>query len=38
MENNNPILQVKQAVLGVHGVDVQFTGINFLESLVLSTP
>lgn len=26
--------EVKQAVLGVHGVDVQFTGINFLESLV----
>ncbi|KAK9292418.1 hypothetical protein L1049_020388 [Liquidambar formosana] len=26
--------QVKQAILGIHGVDVQFTGINFLESLV----
>ncbi|XP_050223404.1 uncharacterized protein LOC126673345 [Mercurialis annua] len=26
--------QVNQAVLGIHGVDVQFTGINFLESLV----
>ncbi|KAF3452354.1 hypothetical protein FNV43_RR02787 [Rhamnella rubrinervis] len=26
--------QVNQAVSGIHGVDVQFTGINFLESLV----
>ncbi|GMY20514.1 exportin-4 isoform X2 [Fagus crenata] len=26
--------QVNQAVLGIHGVDVQYTGVNFLESLV----
>ncbi|KAK7827203.1 exportin-4 [Quercus suber] len=26
--------QVNQAVLGIHGLDVQFTGVNFLESLV----
>ncbi|XVF06407.1 hypothetical protein REPUB_Repub06bG0046100 [Reevesia pubescens] len=26
--------QVNQAILGVHGVDVQFIGVNFLESLV----
>ncbi|KAH9602259.1 hypothetical protein KSS87_015420 [Heliosperma pusillum] len=26
--------QIKQAIAGSHGVDVQFTGINFLESLV----
>ncbi|XP_048236240.1 exportin-4 isoform X1 [Ricinus communis] len=26
--------QVNQAVLGIHGIDVQFSGINFLESLV----
>ncbi|XP_038715218.1 exportin-4 [Tripterygium wilfordii] len=26
--------QVNQAILGVHGMDVQYTGINFLESLV----
>ncbi|XP_048323988.1 uncharacterized protein LOC107412327 isoform X2 [Ziziphus jujuba] len=26
--------QVNQAVSGIHGVDVQYTGINFLESLV----
>ncbi|PQM39642.1 exportin-4 isoform X1 [Prunus yedoensis var. nudiflora] len=26
--------QVNQAVYGIHGVDVQFAGINFLESLV----
>ncbi|XVE62729.1 hypothetical protein DITRI_Ditri06bG0142700 [Diplodiscus trichospermus] len=26
--------QVNQAILGAHGVDVQFIGINFLESLV----
>ncbi|XP_062143497.1 uncharacterized protein LOC133851185 isoform X2 [Alnus glutinosa] len=26
--------QVKQAILGIHGVDVQFIGVNFLESLV----
>lgn len=26
--------KVKQAILGVHGVDVQYTGINFLESLI----
>ncbi|KAH9658953.1 exportin-4 protein [Citrus sinensis] len=28
------LLQVHQAVLGIHGVDTQFIGINFLESLV----
>lgn len=27
-------LQVNQAISGIHGVDVQFAGINFLESLV----
>ncbi|KAE8009944.1 hypothetical protein FH972_006349 [Carpinus fangiana] len=26
--------QVHQAILGIHGVDVQFIGVNFLESLV----
>ncbi|XP_022719062.1 exportin-4-like isoform X4 [Durio zibethinus] len=26
--------QVKQAILGAHGVDVQFIGVNFLESLI----
>lgn len=26
--------QVKQAISGIHGVDVQFAGINFLEALV----
>lgn len=26
--------EVKQAILGIHGVDAQFSGINFLESLV----
>ncbi|CAN1131952.1 xpo4, partial [Linum perenne] len=26
--------QVNQAIIGIHGLDVQFTGINFLESLV----
>ncbi|KAG4135728.1 hypothetical protein ERO13_D08G234300v2 [Gossypium hirsutum] len=26
--------QVNQAILGAHGVDVQFIGVNFLESLV----
>ncbi|KAF8017869.1 hypothetical protein BT93_H2928 [Corymbia citriodora subsp. variegata] len=26
--------QIKQASLGIHGIHVQFTGINFLESLV----
>lgn len=30
-------LQVNQAVLGIHGLDVQFTGVNFLESLVYFT-
>ncbi|XP_056699481.1 uncharacterized protein [Spinacia oleracea] len=28
------LFQIKQAITGCHGVDVQFTGINFLESLV----
>ena len=28
-------LQVKQAVMGVHGTGPQFAGINFLEHLVL---
>ena len=27
-------LQINQAVLGIHGADVQYSGINFLESLV----
>ncbi|KAK2968305.1 hypothetical protein RJ640_016237 [Escallonia rubra] len=27
-------MQVKQAVIGSHGLDTQFSGINFLESLV----
>ncbi|KAK3043139.1 hypothetical protein RJ639_000028, partial [Escallonia herrerae] len=27
-------IQVKQAVIGSHGLDTQFSGINFLESLV----
>lgn len=27
-------LQINQAILGIHGVDVQFSGVNFLESLV----
>jgi hypothetical protein len=31
------ILQVNQAILGIHGVDVQFAGIKFLESLVCNT-
>ncbi|XP_054800845.1 uncharacterized protein LOC129304991 isoform X2 [Prosopis cineraria] len=26
--------QVNQAIIGIHGLDVQFAGINFLESLV----
>ncbi|KAG6700565.1 hypothetical protein I3842_08G118500 [Carya illinoinensis] len=26
--------QVNQAILGIHGIDVQFIGVNFLESLV----
>ncbi|KAG6737412.1 hypothetical protein POTOM_058932 [Populus tomentosa] len=26
--------QINQAILGIHGVDVQFSGVNFLESLV----
>ncbi|KAK4273593.1 hypothetical protein QN277_021966 [Acacia crassicarpa] len=26
--------QVKQAIMGIHGLDMQFAGINFLESLV----
>lgn len=28
------LIQINQAILGNHGVDVQFCGINFLESLV----
>lgn len=28
------LVQIKQAITGSHGVDVQFIGINFLESLV----
>jgi hypothetical protein len=31
------ILQVNQAIAGVHGVDVQFAGIKFLEALVCNT-
>ncbi|WOL04284.1 exportin-4 isoform X1 [Canna indica] len=33
-EKINILLEVKQAILGIHGSDVQFAGINFLESLV----
>lgn len=28
------LFQIKQAITGCHGVDVQFVGLNFLESLV----
>ncbi|CAK7341133.1 unnamed protein product [Dovyalis caffra] len=28
------LASINQAVLGIHGVDVQFSGVNFLESLV----
>ncbi|KAJ6761589.1 EXPORTIN 47-RELATED [Salix koriyanagi] len=28
------LYQINQAILGIHGVDVQFSGVNFLESLV----
>lgn len=28
------LFQVNQAILGLHGVDVQFIGLIFLESLV----
>ncbi|XP_057550159.1 uncharacterized protein LOC130828285 isoform X1 [Amaranthus tricolor] len=33
-EKEELLFQIKQAVTGCHGVDVQFIGINFLESLV----
>ncbi|KAI5659953.1 hypothetical protein M9H77_28746 [Catharanthus roseus] len=33
-DKEHVFLQVKQAVTGSHGLDVQFAGINFLESLV----
>lgn len=32
---NNCSLQINQAILGSRGLDVQFIGINFLESLVM---
>lgn len=32
---NNCCLQINQAILGSRGLDVQFIGINFLESLVM---
>ncbi|KAF2306990.1 hypothetical protein GH714_023093 [Hevea brasiliensis] len=34
VEKETFFYQVNQAILGIHGVDVQFSGINFLESLV----
>ncbi|XP_037493270.1 exportin-4-like isoform X1 [Jatropha curcas] len=34
VEKDTFFYQVNQAILGNHGVDVQFSGINFLESLV----
>ncbi|CAI8615607.1 unnamed protein product [Vicia faba] len=33
-EKETLFYQVNQAILGIHGVDVQFAGIKFLESLV----
>lgn len=33
-EKESFFYQVNQAISGIHGVDVQFAGINFLESLV----
>ncbi|KAK6911324.1 Exportin-1, C-terminal [Dillenia turbinata] len=33
-EKETFLAEVKQATLGIHGADVQFIGINFLESLV----
>ncbi|XP_019108194.2 uncharacterized protein LOC104907672 isoform X2 [Beta vulgaris subsp. vulgaris] len=33
-EKEGFLFQIKQAINGCHGVDMQFTGINFLESLV----
>lgn len=33
-EKETFLLQIQQAITGSHGVDVQFTGLNFLESLV----
>ncbi|XP_004302094.1 PREDICTED: exportin-4-like [Fragaria vesca subsp. vesca] len=33
-EKDEFFYQVNQAVYGIHGVDVQFAGVNFLESLV----
>ncbi|XP_024025186.1 exportin-4 [Morus notabilis] len=34
VEKESFFYQVNQAISGIHGVDVQFAGINFLESLV----
>ncbi|GAB4836093.1 hypothetical protein Ancab_001010 [Ancistrocladus abbreviatus] len=33
-EKGSSLFEVKQAIIGSHGADVQFIGINFLESLV----
>ncbi|KAJ6292015.1 hypothetical protein OIU76_023999 [Salix suchowensis] len=33
-EKETFLYQINQAILGIHGVDVQFSGVNFLESLV----
>ncbi|KAF7805232.1 exportin-4 isoform X1 [Senna tora] len=33
-EKDTFFYQVNQAIVGIHGVDMQFAGINFLESLV----
>jgi len=35
MSLTNCCLQINQAILGSHGLDVQFIGVNFLESLVM---
>ncbi|KAB1202538.1 Exportin-4 [Morella rubra] len=34
LEKEALLHQVNQAILGIHGVDVQYIGVNFLESLV----
>nr|XP_043632795.1 exportin-4 isoform X4 [Erigeron canadensis] len=33
-ERDGFFTEIKLAIIGIHGLDVQFTGINFLESLV----
>jgi hypothetical protein len=35
MSLTNCCLQINQAIRGSHGLDVQFIGVNFLESLVM---